>query len=63
VYIKNILRGRLELKLIPKDFISEILKSLIDLILSTTLSDLCIKNVGPLIKDIFNYSEIYKDSK
>ena len=51
------------MKLLQKDFTIEILKNFIDLMLTSTLSELCIKNIAPLLKDILNYSEISKDGK
>ena len=39
------------------------LKNVIDIILSTNLSDICLKNFGPLMLRLLNYVEISNDAK
>lgn len=63
IYMKNILKSRIELKLIEKGLILEILKNMIELLLSVQLSENCLKNIVPMMRDLFSSPEVYKDGK
>jgi hypothetical protein len=51
------------LKFLNKVSVLQILKRIIDIMLSTNLSDKCLENLAPLVLNLFNFVEISGDGK
>ena len=61
--MKNSIEKKIDLNFLNKNLAIQLLKNVIDIILSTNLSDICLKNFGPLMLRLLNYVEISNDAK
>ena len=63
LYLKKSVKDRLIEKKLNPEHALEILKNIIDLLLTSNLSDICSHNFSILVRDILDYKQIADNSK